>query len=433
MRSARLAAAALASTLVVAGAAACTSDEPPDCGLAPGSVVAAGAVVDLSDVHPGRAQEGCDFTIDARVGGEDGSLPVALALDDGGETLTVLLPTEQDPLGEVQYASGVAVVDAGGQVEAVLREPGSVAPNVSPWLGALTEEWVLWADSTSSDFAALDSVLYSVDRRTGEIRKLGETSRDAEGLSRTVAGYSRPTIVGNWGFWVDVPINKDGTSDRAQIMGAPLDGSADPVVVARRGFMATADDCAGVPSLIFADPGVGEARVFRVPVGADGPGQVETVAQFALAADESIEDIAACHDTLAWAVARQAAADGDDDSASLSAPPGTRTTTLSLVSGEETTQFTSAAGQTLADLALNEHYLAFSDVQADNAATHYLYRPADHVLLTVPTELGAGQVFKVAGDKALWLQPSDGSTAEEAFLDLRRAEAVIATLTTPTP
>ena len=418
--------------LIMAGAAACSKDEPLDCEVPAESATASGAVVDLAVVQPRQAREGCDFTVDGSARGEGGSLPIALALDEQGAILTVVLPTQQDPLGEVHYASGVAIVDQDGEVETVLREPGSVAPNVTPWLGALTEDWVLWADSTSSELAALDSVVYSGDRHTGEIRKLGETSRDAQGLSRTVAGYSRPTIVDDWAFWVDVPIGKDGTADRAQIMAAPLDGSAAPVVAARRGFLATADACSPVPSLVFADPGVGEARIFRVPVGAEGPGQVETAAHVDLAADEFIEDVAACGQTLAWAVTRQAAAEAGEDDQSLAEGPGTTNTTLWLMTGDEVMQFTSIAGQTLADVALNEHYLAFSEVDADNAATHYLYRPADHALLTIPTELGAGQVFRLAGDRALWLQPSDGSTAEEAFVDLRLAEAVNATLTTPT-
>lgn len=431
MISSRRVAAALTALLVVSGVAACSGDERAGCEVPVESVVAGGAVVDLSQVRPVQAREGCDFAVHGRLGGGDGSLPNALALDAEGETLTVLTPTEQDPLGEVRYASGVAVVNKDGDVEMTLREPGSVAPDVTPWLGALTEEWALWADSTSSELAALDSVIYSADRRTGQIRELGETSRDAAGLSRTVSGYSRPTIVGDWAFWVDVPIGPDGESDRAQIIGAPLDGSGHPVVVAPRGFMATADDCSPVPSLVFADPGAGNARVLRVPVGADGPGAVETAAAFDLAAGEFIDDVAACGDTLAWAITRQTTADASGDDESLSVRPGLATTTLWVSSGDEATRFTSTPGQTLNDLALTEHYLAFSQVEPDNAATHYLYRAADHALLTVPTELGAGQVFRVTGDKALWLQPSGEATAEEAFLDLRRAEAVIATLTTP--
>ncbi|WP_146819414.1 hypothetical protein [Actinotalea fermentans] len=413
----------------MAGAAACANEVKPDCELA---VIAEATLVDLAEVRPGPAREGCDFTVDARVGGEEGSLPAALALDSDGETLALLLPTEQDPLGEIQYASGIAVFDADGDVETILREPGSVAPSVTPWLGALTDDWVLWADSTSSELAALDSVIYSADRHTGEIRKLGETSRDPEGRSRTVAGYSRPTIVGDWAFWVDVPVGKDGSADRAQIVTAPLDGSSAPVVVAGRGFMATADDCSPVPALVFADPGVGEARILRVPVDAEGPGPVEVVAQIDLAADEFLEDVAACDQALGWAVTREEPAETDADDQGLAASPGTMKTTLWLTTEYGTTQFTSVAGQTLADVALNEHYLAFTQVEPGNAATHYLFRPADRALLTIPTELGAGQVFRLAGDKALWLQPQEGEAAEEAFVDLRRAEAIIATLTTPT-
>ena len=413
--------------LVTVGAVTACSAPGPECTGVTASPVPLGsdpdgtATIDLSAEEVVPAREGCDFERTAVLAAPDGQIWMPQGLSEDGRTVVVRYDLDQDEVG-----AGVGVASESGDVR-WWREPEDAAPG-DTWLADVSDRWVVWGDAPGEeDMVTLGAEFWAADQRTGEVRQVGATARASDGFYRTVPGYNRPTIVGDWLYWVDPVIQPDDTVSGMRVVGVALAEPGAPVEVASDAYLTGVDQCGREPSLVYvvkaadgngdSDAAEGTFEVRRAAVGDRGVrGEPEVLTTISPPGGAQVTDLAVCGETVAWSVTEPLTIDEDTgvEADTREVLWIERDGARVLVTGQES--------EMVRDTSVSAHWLGFSDVSiADGSATHYLYRLDDGALFTVPTELGLSQTgFQVSGSHASWFEPRPGVTDPSTWADAQR-------------
>jgi hypothetical protein len=180
-------------------------------------------------------------------------------------------PDAEPPIGPGGTAltgrSSVFLLDPeSGKVTEVLD--GAVRKEPSGVTGMdADDEWVVWLESLEGGFSSGRWTLYSYERGTGKIRKLGAYD-DKVVAPKAELGYERlPVISGTDAVMATSVIDrKDKLGKANQVLSAPLDGSA-PLSELARGARSVDADAEGLSyvdvtgALMFRDAVSGETTV----------------------------------------------------------------------------------------------------------------------------------------------------------------------------
>lgn len=386
------------------------------------------ATLDLTAEEVEPAREGCEFERTAALAAPDDQIWLPSGLSADGRSVVVRYDLAGE--GEQESGPGVGVASESGDVR-WLRDPADTPPG-DTWLTAVTDRWAVWGDGLGeSDMLSLGAEFWAADQRTGEVRRVGDTARTADGSFRTVPQYNRPTIVGDWLFWVDPVIQPDGTVSGTRVVGVALTEPEAPVEVASDAYLTGVDQCGAEPALVYLATAVsdsvdesgrveGVAEVRRVAAGDGGVrGESELVTTISTSGGTEVTDLAVCGDTVAWSVTEAVAIDED------TGLEANRREVLWIEREGMRLLVTGQESEMVRDVSVSTDWVGFSDVSiTDGLATHYLYRLDDGALFTVPTTLGLGQAgFQVSGSHASWFELRPGATATDSMADLQRVVA----------